>query len=254
VTALGWLSVRRAYFTCAACGLGQYALDQRLGITGTLSRQARRVVCWAGGRMAFTQAAENLQEIGGWSVSDELIRQVCQAEAPVIDAWRATAEAASAGFRDAEGLPEFQTDAAKVNTETGWRDVKIGGQRSARSKQNGDVDVAYLGYHRATVDRLERSASLVARAPLNTLYTNPLVGLGYGDEGGMTMPSLVSSSQERSYGTGTNCGRRISRSRHSSRRSEERCDFITQACAFSKLVSGTSTREWARPILNAAIT
>lgn len=126
MTALGWLTVTRAYFTCVACGLGQYAPDQRLGITGALSRQARRVACWAGGRMAFTRASANLQEIGGWSVSDELIRRACLAEAPAIAAWRATAEAACTGFRDAEGLPEFQTDAAKVNTETGRRDVKIG--------------------------------------------------------------------------------------------------------------------------------
>lgn len=126
MTALGWLTVTRAYFRCAACGLGQYASDQRPGMIGTPSRQARRVVCWAGGRMAFAQAAETLQAIGGWSLGDELIRQVCQAEALAITAWQVSAEAARTGFRDAEGLPEFQTDAAKANTETGWRDVKIG--------------------------------------------------------------------------------------------------------------------------------
>jgi hypothetical protein len=126
VTALGRLTVARTYFTCPACGLGAYALDQRLGIDGALSRQARRVVCWAGGRMAFAQAAEALEQLGGWTISDETIRQVCQAEAAAIAAWRSDAEAAAAGFRRAEGLPEFQTDAAKVNTDTGWRDVKIG--------------------------------------------------------------------------------------------------------------------------------
>ncbi|WP_169981428.1 hypothetical protein [Tautonia rosea] len=76
--------------------------------------------------MAFAQAAENLREIGGWSLSDKLIRQTCQAEAPAIAAWRDSAEAACTGFRDAEGLPEFQTDEAKVNTDTGWRDMKVG--------------------------------------------------------------------------------------------------------------------------------
>jgi hypothetical protein len=126
VTALGRLSVTRAYFRCPACGLGEYLLDRRLGIVGMLSRQARRVLCWTGGRMAFAQAAEALEQLGGWTVSDETIRQTCQAEAAAITAWRSSAEAAAAGFRAADGLPEFQTDAAKVNTETGWRDVKIG--------------------------------------------------------------------------------------------------------------------------------
>ncbi len=126
MTALGGLNVRRAYLACPACGLGEYALDQRLGIAGMLSRQARRVVCWTGGRMAFAQAAEALEQLGGWTVSDETIRRTCQAEAAAIAAWRPTAEAAVADFRTAGGLPEFQTDAAKVNTDTGWRDVKIG--------------------------------------------------------------------------------------------------------------------------------
>ena len=53
-----------------------------LALVQAARAQARRVVCWAGGRMAFAQAAETLQEIGGWSLSDELIRQTCQAEAP----------------------------------------------------------------------------------------------------------------------------------------------------------------------------
>lgn len=126
MTALGGLTVTRAYFSCPACELGVYLLDQRLGVVGLLSRQARRVVCWTGGRMAFALAAETLEQLGGWTVSDETIRQTCQAEATAIAAWRPVAEATAADFRAAEGLPEFQTDAAKVNTDTGWRDVKIG--------------------------------------------------------------------------------------------------------------------------------
>ncbi len=126
MTALGGLSLARVYFRCPTCGLGTYLLDQRLGLDGLLSRQARRLACWTGGRMAFAQAAETLEQLGGWTVSDELIRQVCQAEATAIAAWRSRAVAAAAGFREADGVPEFQTDAAKVNTETGWRDVEIG--------------------------------------------------------------------------------------------------------------------------------
>lgn len=126
MTALGGLSLTRAYFTCSDCGLGEYLLDHRLGIDGLLSRQARRLVCWTGGRMAFAQAAETLEQLGGWIVSDETIRRACQAEAATIAAWWSRAEAATAGFRGADGVPEFQTDAAKVNTDTGWRDVKIG--------------------------------------------------------------------------------------------------------------------------------
>ena len=59
-------------------------------------------------------------------IFDQAIRRAYQPEAPAIVAWCATAEAAWSEFRWAEGLPEFQTDAAEVNNESGWRDVKIG--------------------------------------------------------------------------------------------------------------------------------
>ncbi|MGE5754759.1 MAG: hypothetical protein ACM35G_03435 [Planctomycetaceae bacterium] len=123
---MGPSEIRRAYFTCRAGPDAGYPLDVRLGVDGALSRQARRVVCWGGGRMAFAAAAEALEELCGFSLSDAAIRRACQAEAPAIVAWQATAEAACAAFHRADGLPEFQTDAAKVNTDTGWRDVKIG--------------------------------------------------------------------------------------------------------------------------------
>ena len=41
-------------------------------------------------------------------------------------AWRADSPRACEGFLAADGLAEFQADAAKVNTETGGRDVTIG--------------------------------------------------------------------------------------------------------------------------------
>jgi hypothetical protein len=41
-------------------------------------------------------------------------------------AWRADSDRACEDFRDANGFAEFQSGAAKVNTDTGWRDVKIG--------------------------------------------------------------------------------------------------------------------------------
>lgn len=126
MTAIGRLSIRRAYFTCAGCGAGEYAADRRIGLEGALSRQGRRVVCWAGGRSSFAEASASLREIGGWTVSDETIRRACRAEAKAMAAWRADSGRACEDFLAAEGFVEFQTDAAKVNTDTGWRDVKIG--------------------------------------------------------------------------------------------------------------------------------
>jgi hypothetical protein len=67
-----------------------------------------------------------LAECCGWKVSDERIRRACQAEATRIAGFRADSPAVAAAFSDAAGEVEFQTDAAKVNTTGGWRDMKIG--------------------------------------------------------------------------------------------------------------------------------
>jgi hypothetical protein len=66
-----------------------------------------------------------IRELCGWSVSDETIRQACLREGERIAAWAQAEPAACEPFRAAAGEVELQTDAAKVNTDTGWRDVKI---------------------------------------------------------------------------------------------------------------------------------
>ena len=121
------MTVRRVYFTCFTCGGGRYPADGRLGIDGFLSTPARRLVCLAGGQRSFENAEMLLKELCGWHVSDERIRQACYAEAKGITTWRASEDpAVTQPFRAAVGDPEFQTDATKVNTKQGWRDMKIG--------------------------------------------------------------------------------------------------------------------------------
>ena len=123
MTALGPITVNRVYFTCFACGLGRHPADAELGLGGYLTTQALRLVCLAGGQRSFANAEMLLKELCGWRVSDERIRQACHAEADRIAAWHAD-QPTPVG---AEIPPtEFQVDATKVNTDTGWRDMKIG--------------------------------------------------------------------------------------------------------------------------------
>ena len=126
MTALGAVVLWRAYFACRACGLGGYFADRFLGLEGFLTRQATRLICLLGGSHSFAIAERLLTECCGWKVSDERIRQACQAEATRIAGFRAESPAVAAAFADAAGEVEFQTDAAKVNTTGGWRDMKIG--------------------------------------------------------------------------------------------------------------------------------
>jgi hypothetical protein len=125
-TALGKIVLWRAYFACRACGLGGYFVDRILGLEGFLTRQATRLVCLLGGQKSFAAAEQLLAECCGWKVSDETIRQTCRAESTRIIDFRADSPAVAAAFTAAAGDVEFQTDAAKVNTIGGWRDMKIG--------------------------------------------------------------------------------------------------------------------------------
>jgi hypothetical protein len=106
--------------------MGEFAIDPAVGIDGLLSRQARRVLCAAGARKSFEQAEVILRELCGFRISDETIRQACRREGEKIQDWVDTEADAGRPFREAAGQVEFQTDAAKVNTDTGWRDIKIG--------------------------------------------------------------------------------------------------------------------------------
>ncbi len=104
---------------------GRFTADELLGLDGFLTRHARRLVTLAGIEHSFARAQQVLAEFCGWDVDDEVIRQTTHAEARRVaeqrpernDAWP---------FAQAEGEIEVLIDAGKVNTRTGWRDVKFG--------------------------------------------------------------------------------------------------------------------------------
>ena len=79
-----------------------------------------------GGRKSFAEAEQLLAECCGRKISDERIRQGCHAEAEKGADFRADSPVIAEVFASAAGDVEFQTDAAKVNTIGGWRDMKIG--------------------------------------------------------------------------------------------------------------------------------
>jgi hypothetical protein len=82
------------------------------------------MACLAGVRESFARAEGLLAELAGWDLDDETIRRHSHAEAARASASRD--ERASAGaFAAAAGDREVQLDAGKVNTQQGWRDVKV---------------------------------------------------------------------------------------------------------------------------------
>lgn len=120
------MNLRRVYFRCPRCTQGGYALDERLGIEGRYSPDARRLICLAAGSWSYDVAAERLAEMCGLVVSDTTVRELSQAEGVKMAAWQRTAPEVRAEFEAAPGDVEFTTDGALVNTTEGWQEMKLG--------------------------------------------------------------------------------------------------------------------------------
>ena len=123
-TALGPVDLHRPYLWHATES-GRFPADEVLGIEGFLTRHARRLVTLAGIEHSFARAQQVLAEFCGWEVDDDVIRQTTHAEARRVMGQRPERKDASP-FAKAEGEIEVLIDAGKVNTLTGWRDVKLG--------------------------------------------------------------------------------------------------------------------------------
>jgi hypothetical protein len=120
------VTLRRVYFVCRQCRLGAHPLDERLGVSGSISTQAQRLLCLAGVSWSFDRAAKHLQEFCGLQVSDNFIREVCQRQAPQMARWQREMPEAHQPFRRATGDIEFTTDGTSVNTWEGWREMRLG--------------------------------------------------------------------------------------------------------------------------------
>jgi hypothetical protein len=78
----------------------------------------------AGLQRSFAHAESLLSELAGWELDDNTIRKITHESARHAAATRADRTDAER-FAEAKGDPEVAIDAGKVNTLTGWRDVKM---------------------------------------------------------------------------------------------------------------------------------
>jgi hypothetical protein len=126
LTAAGDVRLRRLYLVCPRCGASRYPLDQRLGVQGFVSPQARKLLSLAGASWSFARAAEHLAEFCGLRACGQTVRAVCFEEAGLLADWLHRDPAAGAAFAAAEGDTEFYTDGTMVNTWEGWREMRLG--------------------------------------------------------------------------------------------------------------------------------
>jgi len=99
--------------------------DRVIGLNGGFTRRARRRICHAGVDNSFERGERTPQELTGWSVDAEAIRRLGHSEATGCRKSKGNRLDVTANFAKTPGDWELQIDAGKVNTETGWRDVKV---------------------------------------------------------------------------------------------------------------------------------
>src|SRR5438552_2247379 len=70
VTAVGRVTLRRAYFACPACGQGDFGADRVPGPDGTVTPAAGRMACLLGARQSFARAEVARAEVAGRDPDD----------------------------------------------------------------------------------------------------------------------------------------------------------------------------------------
>lgn len=137
-TALGELTLSRAWYHCDACGSGSCPRDRALGIEGTsLSPAVTRMVGLAAAMVSFAESSELLGELAGVSVdakqversAEELGRQIAQDERTLVDASSPSAPVMYLGM-DGTGVPMRSSEVAgragkRPDGSAGTREVKL---------------------------------------------------------------------------------------------------------------------------------
>lgn len=125
LSAFGPVAVTRRHFGCPNCHEADYVADAVLGIEGYLSPRVLRLACRLSGDSSFAIASQRLDELCGIQVSGETLRRHCPAAGVSMAQWIRQEPSAMTPFAEARGEVEVQTDAGKVNTTRGWRDLKV---------------------------------------------------------------------------------------------------------------------------------
>lgn len=126
LSSVGHIAVPRRYYACRSCRAKQTPWEGWAGVTGThrVTPHARRMIVLAGSGASFDESQRNLKELCHLSVSNDVVRRVCDEEGEAVRRWMNQAPAIKRAFDAAEGVVEFSTDGLKVNTTGGWREIR----------------------------------------------------------------------------------------------------------------------------------
>ncbi|MGH2369942.1 MAG: ISKra4 family transposase [Chloroflexota bacterium] len=145
-TVVGWISVRRAYYACAACGHGHCPRDATLGLArDSLSPGVRRLSGHLGARLPFADAAATLAATARVHLSASTMRSVTEAVGERHEA--AVASAIATAWRD--GVPPVPGPGPErlyvaldgvciLSTDGTGREVKVGVVQPVRQTATGE--------------------------------------------------------------------------------------------------------------------
>lgn len=126
LSSVGHIGVARRYYACSDCRAKQTPWESWAGVTGThrVTPHARRMIVLAGSGCSFDEAERNLKELSHLSVSNDVVRRVCDEEGEAVRKWMNQAPEIKEAFDKADGVVEFSTDGLKINTVDGWREIR----------------------------------------------------------------------------------------------------------------------------------
>jgi hypothetical protein len=133
-TVVGWITLRRAYYTCPVCGTGHCPLDAALGVgRDSLSPSVRRLAGQLGALLPFAEAARTLAATARVRLAASTIRTVTEAVGTRYEQALATEIAAAwtQGLPPARGTPPERLyvamDGVRILGNDGLgREVKVG--------------------------------------------------------------------------------------------------------------------------------
>ena len=126
MSGVGHIAVPRRYYACRHCGAKRTPWEAWAGLAGPhrITPHARRMIVLAGSGCSFDEAARNPAELAHVTVSNDLVRAVCDEEGKAVQQWVNQSPEPEKLFDAAEGVVEFSTDGLKVNTVDGWREIR----------------------------------------------------------------------------------------------------------------------------------
>ncbi|MDD3587789.1 MAG: UPF0236 family protein, partial [Thermoguttaceae bacterium] len=126
VTAVGVITYSRSHYECMPCHYSEFYADRSIAkdVT-TTTTGGRNLIALAGGSWGYESATRYLKTFTGIVVSKNTVRAITQQAGKLANKWQLASPHAAQKFIEAKGVQEMLTDGTMVNTQKGWKEVRL---------------------------------------------------------------------------------------------------------------------------------